>query len=100
MDYVQRIEQSEKDQLTYLTDRTNQTELKREDQALLLNLSISQILQNLSSTFVEILNDILGGNWTGARGFIMIFFKGDRMIYVGLLALFCAFCIYLIDITS
>lgn len=100
MDYSQRVLHTEKQQLTYLTERTNTEDLRMEKDTLFLNLSIYQIVSNMSTAFVQILDDIVTGNWSGMRGLLAVFFKGDRMIYVGLVLLFIAFSINLIDITS
>jgi hypothetical protein len=100
--FERKVLETENKNLTYYTEKTNKEAIQQKTENLFINLSIKEILINLSKTFVGILNDLLTpGNLslTGGR-IIDILFKEDRMIYVGLLILFISFSIYLIDITS
>ncbi len=98
--FERKVLETEKQNLTYYTEKANKAATQQKTENLFINLSIKEILVNLSKTFVGILNDLMTpGNLTGGR-IIEILFKEDRMIYVGLLILFIAFSIYLIDITS
>ena len=85
-----------KERLDYFTDRDNmkrQQEIKAEN---IFNLSLKQIFENMSKTFIDLLNDILTGNIHSLSDVL----KGDRILYLGFLLFFVALGIYIIDITS
>lgn len=100
MSYQRKVEQHEKDQLTYYTDRANAKKEQEESSKLFVNLSVKQIIQGLSSTIIDIVNDLVSGEVQTFKGLIAVFFYGDRMIYLGVLLVLLSFTIYLIDITS
>ncbi len=98
--YEKKVINEENKQLIYFTERS-QTERNAEvSNKLFLNLSIKEILQNMSLVFVSIINELVSGQAHNMSDYIMIFFKESRMIYVGLVVLFVAFSIYIVDVTQ
>jgi len=98
--YIKKVIDVENKQLTYFTEKS-QTELnKEESHKLFFNLSIKQILENISAVFVAIVNELVSGQDNSFKDYIMIFFKDNRMIYIGLLIIIVAFFIYIVDITG
>jgi hypothetical protein len=95
--YIKRVISEEDRKLTYFTERDRN---RPEDDRLFINLSIKEVLHGMSIAFINIINDIVSGQQASMSDYIMAFFKGDRMIYVGLLLILVAFSIYIIDITS
>lgn len=98
--FQRNVENLEKERLTYYSEASGKQQDKEEDRKLFINMSILQILQQLSQTVIDIINELTSGNATDTRSFIYTFFKGDRMIYIGLILLFISFSVYVIDITS
>lgn len=96
--YEQHVESNEYHKLRYYTEKAN---LKREEYTednLFINLSLREILGKLSSTFIDILTELTTVKITSIKDIVIIFFTGDRMIYIGLMLLIIAFFIYLLDI--
>jgi hypothetical protein len=94
--FMRSIVKKGKERLDYFTDRDNikrQQEIKAEN---IFNLSLKQIFENMSKTFIDLLNDILTGNIHSLSDVL----KGDRILYLGFLLFFVALGIYIIDITS
>ncbi len=87
----------ENTKLTYYTEKAKEDAVQTQEENLFINLSISEILKNISRTFIDIMNDITK---EGPRDLIRIIGRGDRMIYVGIIILFISFSIYLVDITA
>lgn len=98
--FQRNVENLENERLTYYSETSGKQRLDKEDQKLFINMSILQILQQLSQTVIDIINELTSGEITDARSFLYTFFKGDRMIYIGLVLLFISFSVYVIDITS
>lgn len=93
--YEQHVIQGEKNNLRYYTERDNKKQDKEVMDGLFINLSLREIMNKWSLTFVNIINDLMNGNLG-----VYVLFKDDRMIYLGLTALFIAFSVYIIDITN
>jgi hypothetical protein len=98
--FQRNVEKQENKNLTYYSDTSNNKKDDTTEEKLFINLSIAQILANLSQTVIDIINDVTSGKATDARSGLMILFRGDRMIYVGLILLFISFSIYIIDVAS
>ena len=67
------------------------------------NLSLKQILQNLSKTLIKIINELsifFEKKNKDYQELIIIFTKEDRMIYVGILFIILSLSIYFIQISS
>jgi hypothetical protein len=100
--FERKVLNDEKTKLTYYTEKANIVATQEKTENMFINLSVKQILVNLSNAFVGILNDFMSppGGVLNTATAISILTKEDRLIYVGLLVLFISFSIYLIDITG
>jgi hypothetical protein len=98
--YERMVEFNEGEQLTYYKDRTNQSQESEERGKLFINLSVSEILRGISRTFIDIIDELVNGKVHNVSSLLTTFFRGDRMIYVGILFVMIGFAIYIIDITS
>ena len=99
--FQRKVLTAEKEKLSYYTEKTNKEVSQEKTENLFMNLSLRQILLNLSNAFINILNDLLEpGASKSPKDILNILTKEDRMIYLGLVLLFFAFSMYLIDITS
>jgi hypothetical protein len=61
---------------------------------------ITSIMNNMSQTFIDIMQEIINTNYQNITlsDFIYIFIKDDRLLYVGLLLVLISFSIYLLEI--
>ncbi len=92
--------QDEQRRLTYYSDKTNEELIQVQEQELFINLSIVRLFQNLSATIIAIINEILEVNYdTTFEDFVLIFVKGNRLVYLGMLLIMIAVAIYIVDIT-
>ena len=98
--YERKVMKAEGEQLAYYTTVANQEQSEKMQEKLLLNLSIREILRNMSMVFVAIITEITSGVVHSPRDLLYILFKENRMMYIGLVMVFVAFSIYVIDITS
>jgi hypothetical protein len=94
--YQRAVELNEQDALTYYTQRANTR--RSDSQVLFVDLTLKQIIRNMSQTFVEILNELVSGQVQTKEQLVMTFFKGDRMVYIGTLLVLVALVIYVSDI--
>jgi hypothetical protein len=85
-----------KNVLNYYTEKSNLEQDKSLEHAVIFNLSLKKIFENLSKTLIGLLDDLLKGHIHTIHDF----FRGDRLLYLGILMVLLAFCVYLIDITS
>jgi hypothetical protein len=69
----------------------------------IFNLSLKDLFKNTSITLSDLLNDLVifynEDNKT-LNGFILIFTKQQRLIYLGVLIIFFAFSLWLIDVSK
>jgi chromatin segregation and condensation protein Rec8/ScpA/Scc1 (kleisin family) len=83
------IENPEITQSTRLEDLTSEENARREREAeeiKIYNLSIKDIAHRTSDTVHDIMDDMLTyNNDDGWRGFLHIFTKSDRLMYIGIL---------------
>lgn len=100
LDYERIAAQNENYNLAYYTKRTNQEQEEEVASELFINLSVREILQGISRTFIAIINEIVSGEVTTPKQITMTLFRGDRMIYTGILLVLIAFAIYVMDITG
>jgi len=64
----------------------NQADTKQNEEQKIYNMSVKEIGYKVSDTTHDILDDLLHFDKSdGMRGFLEIFIKGDRMIYVGII---------------
>jgi hypothetical protein len=98
--FQKKVQDLEKQKLTYYTEQTNSIVADDRAENLFIHLSLRQIIMNISKTFIGILDDLLTLKPASVREYLDILSKGDRLIYVGIIVVFIAFCLYLIDITN
>ena len=98
--YERMVEVREGEQLTYYTDRTNQSQESEERDKLFINLSVTEILRGISRTFIDIINEFVTGKVYNVSSLLTTFFSGDRMIYVGILFVMIGYAMYIIDLAS
>ena len=98
--YERMVHKHEEDQLAYYTEKANVEKNIEEDKKLFLNMSIRDILKQMSITFVDIITDLTSGKATNLRDILKILFKEDRMVFIGVLILLISFGIYIVDITN
>jgi hypothetical protein len=97
--FEKKVLSTEKDKITYYTEKARAESTQTYEEQLFINLSIRKIFENISKTFVGIMNEFL----TPANGkpdYIAILSREDRLIYLGIIILLIGFGIYLVDITN
>lgn len=100
-DYEIKALEDQQRKLTYFTDTTNSERQIKQEKEIFVNLSLVDLFSKLSTTIIAIINELLGiTKDTQFNDILYIFVKEDRLIYIGLLLMIIALCIYLIDITS
>lgn len=91
-------------QSTRLKDLTDEENKRREQefqQVKIYNLSVKDIAYRTSDTVHDIMDDVLGFNPDdGARGFIHIFTKSDRLMYIGIIVIIFTIILLLIKTTA
>jgi hypothetical protein len=98
MSFSSNVIKLESDKLKYYSDKTNEIYDKDVNENLFVNLSVTTIIHKIFSTFVDILNDLAKTN--SPKEMLSSFIKGDRLIYVGIIGVIIAFCMYVIDISG
>jgi|UniRef100_A0A6C0J4S4 hypothetical protein len=92
----------EQEKLHYYT--TNENKKIQETETRLEDMTIKEIFLNISKTFNNIVNEILNMEKDGVSvtfyNIISIFFKGDRMLYIGIVMFLTLIMLFVIDITS
>lgn len=100
-DYEIRSMEEQQRRLKYFTDTTNEELQQKQEQQLFINLSLVDLLSNMSKTIITIINELIDINQdTTWNDVILIFIKNDRLVYIGILLIIVSLCIYLIDITN
>jgi len=94
--FVRDVIKKGKERIDYFSDRANKEKSEEAKAENILNLSLKQIFENLSKTLIDLLTDIISGNIYS----IADIFKGDRILYLGLLLFLIALGIYIVDITT
>lgn len=91
----------EQRRLNYFTDKTNEELNQVPEQELFINLSLVSLFRNLSRTIIAIINELLEINeQTQFNDIVLIFVKGDRLIYLGMLLIMIALAVFIIQITQ
>jgi hypothetical protein len=98
--YERLVHKNEEEQLAYYSEKANIEKDNMSDEKLFLNMSIRDILKGVSVTFIDLINDLVAGKAKNSKDLVKILFRGDRMIYVGVITILIAFGIYIVDITS
>ena len=91
--FIKNVIKNGKERIDYFSEKANSIEQKQKKDASIFNLSIKQILENLSKTLIDLLTDVISGNISS----IGDVFKGDRIIYLGIVMFFVALGIYVIS---
>ena len=87
--------------LRHLSNKKNQEQELDIEHKLFVNLSLREIMSNMSATIIVIINELLDPRIKKSpSNLITIFFQDDRMIYLGLFVALSGLGIYLIDITK
>ncbi len=99
--YQEQAVMHEEQHLKNISEKTNTlNEITIEDN-LFINLSLKEIMSNMSATIITIINELLDPKLKKTlANLITIFFKDDRMIYLGLFVVFIGLGLYIIDITK
>ena len=94
----------EQQKLKYYTDKDNEENKNKEAKITIENMTIMEVLQNISLTFNAIIGEILNMEKNNvsvtAYNVLDIFFKDDRPLYIGLVILLTCIDIFIIDVTS
>ena len=94
----------EQQKLKYYTDKDNEENKNKEAKRTIENMTIMEVLQNISLTFNAIIGEILNMEKNNvsvtAYNVLDIFFKNDRPLYIGLVILLTCIGIFIIDVTS
>jgi hypothetical protein len=100
-DYNKNIINRENNKINQYTNTYNNILLKQNINNQIYNLSIKQIFQNISTTCINILNDIPiffnNTNNITFNNFINIFSKDNRLIYIGILIILFSFTLFIIS---
>jgi glutamyl-tRNA reductase len=85
-----------KTELNDLNEKATELLKEKKDQENIINLSLKDIYYNLIHTIYDILNEVLDiGNNRDINTYLNIFFKKDRMIYIGIICIIVAIIINL-----
>lgn len=98
--YQQKVLNTEGERLRYYTAISGDARDKERLGQMFINMSVRDILMKLSYTVIQIINELTSGEIESFRDVVTVFFKEDRMIYIGILVVAISFAMYLIDITS
>lgn len=100
-DFEQKAKEDQQRRLKFYTDTSNEESQKKQEKDIFINLSLVQLFQKMSSTIINIINEILDiKSDTTINDIIYIFIKEDRLIYIGMLCIIITLSLYLIDVTS
>ena len=91
------IKQNETKRLKELSALSNQRSSLDAEENRIQHLSIKTILKRTLDTMVEVLDDV-----TKRKSLTQVIWgdKGDRPLYIGLVIVTLALCLYIIDVTS
>jgi len=93
-----------KQKLKHYTHMENKENKNKEAKRTIENMTIMEVLQNISLTFNAIIGEILNMEKNNvsvtAYNVLDIFFKEDRPLYIGIVILLTCIGIFIIDVTS
>ena len=94
----------EQQKLKHYTYKDNEENKNKEAKRTIENMTIMEVLQNISLTFNAIIGEILNMEKNNvsvtAYNVLDIFFKEDRPLYIGIVILLTCIGIFIIDVTS
>jgi hypothetical protein len=96
--FERRVLDNEGQKLTYYSEKSNRLKIDETTEKLFINLSLKEILMNISLTIINIINDIVQCGIRSPRDILSILGRDDRLIYVGIVIIFISFGIYVVDI--
>ena len=96
--FESRVLATEGEKLKYYSEKSNRLEDLKEDEKLFINLSLKNILINISSTVINIINELVENGIKTPHEVLKVVSKGDRLIYIGIIILFITFGVYIVDI--
>ena len=84
-----------------MTTKENQKRQQENQEIKIYNLSVKQIAYRTSDTVHDIMDDMLQYNTEdGMRGFVHIFTKSDRLMYIGIIIIIFTIILLLIKTTG
>jgi hypothetical protein len=96
MSFASNVIDIESNKLKYFSEKTNEMQNKYVDDHLFINQSLTTIIHKVFATLIDILNDLTKSN--SPKEMMLTFVSGDRLIYMGIIGIVIAFCMYIIDI--
>ena len=85
-EYEERALKNEGALLKYYSNKASYDQNESHEDRKLINLSLAEIAANISDTIITIINELLDPEKNSSlRSIVEIFFKGDRMIYLGMI---------------
>ena len=94
----------EQKKLNYYTNKDNEENKNKEAKKTIENMTITEVLQNISLTFNAIIGELLNMEKNNVPvtvyNVLDIFLKDDRALYIGLVILLTCIGIFIIDVTS
>lgn len=94
---IENPEITKSTRLQDLTDEENKRRQQETEEIKIYNLSVKDIAQRTSTTVHDIMDDVLDYNPDdGVRGFIHIFTRSDRLMYIGILTILLTIVLLLI----
>lgn len=85
---IENPEITKSTRLRDLTDEENRRRTQESDEVKIYNLSVKDIAYRTSNTVHDVMDDVLDYNPDdGVRGFVHIFTRSDRLMYIGILVI-------------
>lgn len=102
-DYENILLTQQTNKLYRINKKINEEKLKKYNSNKIYNLSIKNILNNLTLSFIDIINDYSNyfkNNNKTINGFFSILIYNDRLIYIGIFIIILSLILYFINITK
>lgn len=102
-DYENILLTQQTNKLYRINKKINEEKLKKYNSNKIYNLSIKNILNNLTLSFFDIINDYSNyfkNNNKTINGFFSILIYNDRLIYIGIFIIILSLILYFINITK
>lgn len=93
------VQELEERSLKYISDKATDDQQETNNGELLVNKSVKDIAIASRNTIVDILSELSSPGLSVAK-VINIVFKGDRLVYVGLIVITISLLLYLLDVTG
>jgi DNA integrity scanning protein DisA with diadenylate cyclase activity len=102
-DYENILLTQQTNKLYRINKKINEEKLKKYNSNKIYNISIKNILNNLTLSFIDIINDYSNyfkDNNKTFNGFFSILIYNDRLIYIGIFIILLSLILYFINITK